>query len=89
MIELFKNQSLNKILDNSKIVEDRWIDFKQTIKIMEELVRDIDKQLSVKQFEYLNQHIKINQTIINALISKKKTWKSYKSSKGTVEEHRK
>ena len=55
------------------IVEDKWEEFKNTIATLEEWIRNIDKDLGEKQFTYLNQMIKNNDEIINALLSKEKS----------------
>ena len=64
-------------------------EFKNAITILDDWVRNIDKELGEKQFLYLNQTIKINDNIIAALISKKIAWKNYKNSEGTNTEQMK
>ena len=88
MIEEFKKNNIDKTLDNRTIVEERWNEFKRTTEILEDWIRDIDKELGEKQYAYLNQTIKLNDNIINALIMKKKAWKKYTNSMNTNEEQR-
>ena len=80
MIAKYKNKNNNNKKTSAikkKIIEEKWEEFKNAITILEDWVRNIDKELGEKQFLDLNQKNKIKM-IIKILLLRKEQMRKIK-----------